>query len=139
MPQNPNQVLAGLNGGTPRALATDAEGKLLTIQSEVVPTTVDVITTTGTIASGGKFQAALAANPDRAPGGLILNASASKVLSVFFGAAADAKSGTSIPLAAGASLPLQNVLGAGNAYTGVIAVDGTTAETFVAVEVTKAS
>ena len=140
MPQNPTQVLVGLNSGQPTALAVNSDGQLETIQSAVTPTTVTVSQTGGTITTGGSWQAALAANADRAPGGAICNLSASKAALVFFGAVADATNGKAITVAAGATLSFETVLGRGNAYPGVVAISGpTTAEAWSAVEVTKAS
>lgn len=134
MPQNPNQVLVGLNGGVPKPLATDANGLLF---SSAVPTTVTVVQTGGTITAGGTFQSALAANPNRLAAA-VHNLSVDKSAQVYLGAVADAKAGNSVRLAAGATLPLETLTGTGNAYTGVVAIDGTTAAAFVTVEVVKA-
>lgn len=139
MPQTPNLVYPALNESNVSApLRVTADGYLETVQSARVPTTAVLTQTGGTIASGGTYQAALAANANRLPGGAISNTSVDKTARVYFGAVADAKSTNTITLAAGATLPFENVTGVGVAYTGVVAIDGTTAAGFVTTEVKSA-
>ena len=132
MPQNPNQVLVGLNSGSPKSLATDATGHLLNGGTAVTATVA-----TGTIGATGTFQTALAANPDRAPCGAITN-NGNNVMQVFPGPVADATAAKAIDLAGGSTLMLGQVFGATQVYTGVIAITGTKDDTFATVELEKA-
>lgn len=132
MPQNPNQVLVGLNSGSPKSLATDATGHMLNGGTPVTATVA-----TGTIAATGTFQACLASNADRAPGGAITN-NGSNVMQVFIGATGDASAAKAIDLAGGATLMLGQVFGATQVYSGAIAITGTKDDTFATVELEKA-
>ena len=127
MPQNPTQVLVGLSGGAPKALATDAAGKLTPGFAAVTP---DV--TTAAIAVTNTFQNVWAANTDRAPGGSITN-NGSNVMQVFFGASG-ATAAKAVDLAGGATLYLANVFGPNQVFTGVVQITGTAADTYAAVE-----
>jgi hypothetical protein len=133
MPQNPNQVLVGLNSGQPKSLATDSTGHLLNGGTPVSATVA-----TGTIGATGTFQACLAAKAARVPGGAITN-NGNSVMQVFVGAIADATAAKAIDLAGGQTLFLSNVFGATQVYTGAIAITGTKDETFATLELTRAS
>jgi hypothetical protein len=123
MPQNATQVLVGLNSGAPKALAVDASGNLILANKAVTPTVV-----TGTIATTNTFQACLAANADRLPGGTITNNGAA-LMQVFFGATGSASADKAVDLAAGATLYLAQVFGPNQVYTGAIAITGTATQT----------
>lgn len=132
MPQNPTQVLVGLNGGSPKPLAVDTDGNLLNGGTVVTATSA-----TGTITATSTFQSCMAANADRAPGGTITN-NGTNVMQVFIGAVADASAAKSIDLAGGATLYLNQVFGATQVYQGVIAITGTKDDTFATVELERA-
>lgn len=133
MPQNPNQVLVGLNSGLPKPLAVDASNRLVPGFTAVTPTVA-----TGTIAVTNTFQACLAANANRRPGGSITNNGAA-TMQVFFGATGDATADKAVDVAAGATLFLANVFGPNQVYTGAIAITGTATQTFGTVELTAAA
>jgi len=133
MPQSPFQTRPGLNDGVAKSLAVDAEGRLVPGFTAVTPTVA-----TGTIASTGTFQACLAANANRLPGGSITNNGAA-TMQVFFGATGDATADKAVDVAAGATLFLANVFGPNQVYTGAIAITGTATQTFGTVELTAAA
>lgn len=132
MPQNATQVLVGLNSGSPKPLAVDTGNKLLTGASAVTPTVA-----TGTIAVTNTFQACLAANANRLPGGSITNNGAG-LMQVFFGALGDASADKAVDVAAGTTLYLINVFGPNQVYTGAIAITGTSTQTFATTELVAA-
>lgn len=133
MPQNPNQVLVGLNtANTPTSLKVDANGALI-ISQPGAGGGATLVQSVGTIATTGTFQAAMAINADRLPGGAIVN-NGTAGMTVSFSAFGDAKTGNTVPIAAGGTLSLATVLGP-NAYTGAVAITGTKSDTFVTVEV----
>jgi len=135
MPQNPTQVLVGLNSGSPKALAVDADG-VLKVTPDTSQVSIAAANATGTIASTGVFQACLAANADRLPGGIISN-NGTKAMALFVGAVADANADKSIPIGIGASLPLTTIFGPDQVYTGELAITGTATDKFSTVEISK--
>ncbi len=96
-------------------------------------TVVGATATGGTITSGGTYQTALAANPDR-KGGFLQNNSASHVMYVFVGAGTPGHA-SSVQVPFGDFFNF-NMGTTGFIYTGAIKVDGTTADAFTVVEIT---
>lgn len=135
MPQNPTQVLVGLNGGQPTALATTA-GREAVVSPVPSQQALSIASATGTIASTGTFQACMAANADRA--GAVIANNGTKAMAVSFTAAGSADADKSLPLAIGATLSLASITGPNANYTGPISITGTAADKFATVEFTKA-
>ena len=100
-------------------------------------TDLSIASATGTIGITNTFQTALAANADRLPGGAIAN-NGTKTMLVSFTAAASAYADKSIPVAIGVTLPLANIIGPDQIYTGEISITGTATDKFATVEISKA-
>jgi hypothetical protein len=113
-----------------------AQGPIATAVN-ALPVTATIAT--GTIAVTDTFQAALAANASRRPGGSLTNQDGTNAMYVFFGAVASASKAKSIILAAGATLYFNDVFGPNQAYRGVVAVTGTGTDTFATLEVAAAA
>lgn len=136
MPQTPLNQIAKTPSGALTLLNADAEGNLKT-SGGLVDTVVQAV---GTIANTGTFQAAMAANPARKPGGAIINAG-SHQMNVAFAAhtaqgtitAGTFPVGNSTTLIAAGTLLLGNIF-PGSAYTGEISIEGTATDTFITVE-----
>lgn len=132
MPQNPNQVLPALTSdNVPASLNLDDTGALKVVQSEAPPITDPVVhQTIGTITAGtGSFELAMAANPNRLPGGAIQNNSTSHAMGVVFNSHTAAVSGSAIAIPASGTLVFSQVFG-GQVYKGEVAIEGTTLDTF---------
>lgn len=135
MPQNPTQVLVGLNGGQPTAVATTADREAIV---SPVPSQqpLSIASATGTIATTGTFQACLAENADRA--GAVIANNGTKAMAVSLTLFGDANADKSLPLAVGGTLSLASITGPNINYTGPISITGTGTDKFATVEFTKA-
>ena len=103
------------------------------------PAAVTVVQTSGTIANTGTFQAALVANPNRLPGGAIVNLG-THTMNVVFGSHTTAGTADAIgvpaasTLAPAGTLSFNSFFGGSVRYTGEVAIEGTAADTFITVE-----
>ena len=134
MPQSPLNQIAKTPGGALTLLNTDTEGNLK-ISNGVIDTVVQNV---GTITNTGTFQAALIANPNRLPGGAIVNLG-THAMNVVFGSHLTATIAESIPVPAGSTAVAAGVLSfanffGGGVYIGEVAIEGTAADTFITVE-----
>jgi hypothetical protein len=103
------------------------------------PAAANVSQNVGTITTTGTFQAALVANPNRLSGGAIVNLGSNK-MNVVFGLHTTAGTADAVPVLAASTiapagtLSFASFFGTGNRYTGEVAIEGTTADTFLTVE-----
>ncbi len=96
------------------------------VQSYPLPRVVTNVSST--IVMTSTFQSLFSANANRL--NCTVQNTGTNSMYVFFGAAADAATGTSVKLAAGQSL---NCISGGVTYQGAVAITGTATETFYAV------
>jgi len=103
------------------------------------PAAATVVQNVGTIVNTGTFQAALLANPNRLPGGAIVNLGTA-TMKVVFGPHTTAGTADAIAIlpsstsAAAGTLSLNSFFGGSVRYTGEVAIEGTAADTFITVE-----
>lgn len=141
MPQGPIPIATAITPTKSYApMNLDANGNLLVAVAAESPDAGALVTqVTGTITAGtGTLELALAANPNRLPGGAIYNHSTVDVMGVYFGPHTVAGAAAAIiPIPANSVLYFGSVFGSDGVYQGEVAIEGTTLDVFSVLEVHK--